>query len=476
MTACPPSNCAPIIKRNFFINISGSAFNNIPDQQDCSRGLILLTNSTGLMDLNDPSLGAFLTPENRVRLITSFDQSTQHFSSQELVCRELEAFFNLPVRAGSRPPFIYIGLLEAGKTMVESFQEIEKCPNCFWTVVPSLYSTIDVIANELVGVYDTPELFDLQSYIRSNGDYDIKVPTIQGSTIFNDPFETTSEAAKAAADDSDPEYVLCSYDCISLFDEVEDPITGEISLVESGTTVVFNNDALLAGAIASSYSAQNDELYNFTEFLKPIGFGPTSTFASGRFVDDTTISLATQEELQITEAEIQNATGISSFDGSFIPNATRSVSLFINTTDGPTYVESLRVNRKQFADSWYKEKAVNDELERQLLAFMSGRDSTGISAKERRLLAGQISIVARLFEGKEVINPTEFDWASAGYENILVEGLGYVITVIPAEEIEGDQVATRNGNSLGFCFIVNEPQHRIGVQICEIPVSINGGV
>lgn len=476
--ACPAQQCAPVIKRNFFVNINGSAFTGIVDTADCSRGIVLLTDDAGLLDVNDAGLGTFLSTENRIRLVTSFSDAANRFAPCTSTYDDLQCFFNMPIGKGSRPPFIYVGYVDRanGETLTDAFQEIIKCPTCFWNVVPTMYNT------DGDGYFDTVELLDLARFIRTDKDYDIKVPTIQASIILNNVLETTSNAAVVAATDHDPEFILSSYYCDVERDANCDPVLnpaagdpGHNANYDEGATIPmykFSNDALIVAGIAASYSAENDTLYNFTEYLKPKNFGSTSC-STGRFLDETTLGGATPpQEIQVTEAQVINATGINGLDGSFVPGASRSVSLFIKTESGITYVESLRVNRKQFADVWYKEKAINDDLREETLNFMAGRDSLGLSSKEQRALASVISLrVLDRWVSKQAINPAEYDWAANGYENIIIEQPGYVVNLRPINQLTDAQISQRRGYLVGVCFIVNEPQHRININICEFAVD-----
>lgn len=478
--ACPAPRCAPVIKRNYFVNINGSAFSNIVDSADCSRGILLLTDDAGLLDLDDAGLGTYLDATNRFRLIPTFDEAAQHWSPVSSTYRDLACFFRMPQGRGSRPPFIYVGWVDrdaGGETLTEGFQEVTKCPTCFWTVAVTLYQT------DGTPYVDTTELRDFQAFVRTDKEYDIKVPTFQASQLFNDVFETGSEAAIAAAAGSDAEYVISSYYCDvqrnadnSVFINPADTEADHNPNYPVGETIPeyrYSNDALLVAGIAASYSAVNDLTYNWTEFLKPFDFGSASC-ATGRFLDETTLGQATPPQaLEVTEANLINATGVNGFTGEFVPGATRSVSAFVNTQDGVTYLESLRVDRKQFADVWYKEKAINEALREEVVRFMGRRQALGLSAKEQRLLAARVSLVLSRFVDKEVINPAEYDWEANGYENIVVQRPGYVVNIRPLSDLTQAQVTQRNGYALGVCFIVNEPQHRVGINICEIAVDLS---
>lgn len=477
--ACPVPACTPVIKRNYFVNINGSAFGNIVDSTDCSRGLLLLTDESGFQDASDAGLGSFLNANERIKLVASFDIALQHFPEGSSALRDLQTFFSMPQGRGSRPPFIYVGFVDtvAGESLTEGFQEVTKCPTCFWTVVPTMYKA------DASPWFDTQDLFDFQRFIRTDKDFDIKVPTAQASLLFDNAFETTSEAAKAALVNSDAEYIICSYYCDVQRDENGDAFinpepedVGHNSDYDVGETIPeyrYSNDALLVGGIASSYSATRDTTYNFTEFLKPFNFGSSST-ATGRFIDETTLGASPQPTaISVAEAEVINATGVNGFTGDFVPGATRSASLFINSQNGITYVESLRVNRKQFADVWYKEKAMNEALEVEVLNFMGSRQSLGLSNKEQRLLAARITLVLQRFVNKQVINPTTYDWEANGYSNIVAERPGFIVTVRPISETTAAQITQRNGYIVGACFIVNEPQHRVGINICEFGVDLS---
>ena len=475
--ACPAPRCAPVIKRNYFVNINGSAFNNVVDSADCSRGVLLLTDENGFEDADDAGLGQYLDADDRIKLIPTFEEAARHFPEQSSILRDLRCFFSMPVGRGSRPPFIYVGYVDrdAGETLTQGFQEIIKCPVCFWTVVPTMY------ASDGTAYFDSVELFDFQNFISASEDFTAVVPTAQASIIFADPFETTSEASKAAAVASSSEYVLSSYYC-----DVQRNADGTafINPVETdadhnpnypvGETIPefrFSNDALLSAGIAASYSATRDATYNFTKFLKPFNFGSASC-ATGRFLDETTLGLATPPQaITVTEQQIINATAVNGFSGDPVANAERSVSMFINTQDGVTYVESLLVDRKRFADVWYKERAINDALREVVILFMAGRQSLGLSDKEQRQLASRIGLVLQRFVQKQVINPTTYDWAANGYENIVIDRPGFVVNVRPISDLTQAQITQRNGYVVGACFIVNEPQHRVGINICEFGID-----
>lgn len=478
--ACPVPQCTPVIKRNYFVNISGSAFAGVVDSSDCSKGLLLLTDDPGLIDVGDPGLGDFMSADDRLKLIPTFEEAARHFDPQSSTYRDLQCFFGLPIGRGSRSSFIYLGYVDrdGGETLTQGFQEIIKCPTCFWTVVPTMYQ------NDGTTLYaDTVEMLDLQSFIRTDKDFDIKVPTIEASVIFSDVFETASQAATAALAGSDAEYIVSSYYCdvqrLPNGDPFINPPVGDPEHnpnYPEGETIPefrFSNDALLIGAVASSYSAVQDANYNWTEFLKPFNFGSASC-ATGRFLDETTLGLPTPpQQLVVTETEVTNATGINGFDGSFVSGAERSVSLFANSQSGVTYVESLRVDRSQFADAWYKEKAINDALEQEVLNFMAGRQSLGLSSKEQRQLASRIAIVLQSFVDKQVINPAEYDWEANGYSNIIIDRDGFVVTVRPISEVPAAAITERNGYIVGACYIINEPQHRVGINICEFGVDLS---
>jgi len=469
--ACPAPRCAPIIKRNYFVNINGSAFSNIVDSADCSRGILLLTDENGFEDADDAALGTYIDADDRIKLIPTFDEAAAHFPEQSSILRDLRCFFSMPVGRGSRPPFIYVGYYDraAGETLTDGFREIIKCPTCFWTVVPTLYDS------DGTAIADTTELLDFQQFIRTDKDFDIKVPTFEASLLFADPFETASQAAVAAAAGSDAEYIISSYYCDiqrnsdgSAFINPVDTDPDHNPNYPVGETIPefrYSNDALLVAGIAASYSALRDTTYNWTEFLKPFNFGSTSC-ATGRFLDETTLGLATPPQaLLVDEADIINATGVNGFNGDFVPGATRSASMFINSQNGVTYVESLRVDRNAFADVWYKEKAVNEALREEVLNFMGTRQSVGLSSKEQRQLAARVGLVLQRFVQKQVINPTTYDWEANGYSNIVIDRPGYVVTVKPISELTRAQITQRNGYAIGVCFIVNEPQHRVGIQV-----------
>ncbi len=456
MTACPTPRCAPTIKRDYFVSITGSAFGNITASDDCSIGIVLLTDDAGLIDVDDAPLGAFLEADNRVKLLTSASDVAKHYKPCTSTYDDLISFFRMPFGKGSRPRSIQVGFVDRsnGENLSDAYKEIIKCPVCAWQMVPTLYNT------DGDPYVDTTELLDFQALVRADGNFDVKVPTFEASLYFSDPFETTSNAYLAAQTGSDAEYVVSSYYCDVERDANCDPI-----LTAGETTPInkYSNDALLVAAIAASYS-QYDNDYNWSEFLKPFDFGPTST-ATGLFVNENT-----GEPISVTEPEIINATSINGYDGNFVPGATRAVNGFFRTQNGITYMESLRVNRKQFADIWFKERAVRDALQKEVLTFMGKRHSLGISSKEARLLAARISLVLQSFVRNNVINPAEYDWEANGYSNIVVDRPGYVITRKPISEITQAQISQRNGYSLGVCFLVNEPQHRVGLQLCEVAV------
>lgn len=482
--ACPAPKCAPVIKRNYFVRINGSAFSNVVDSADCSRGLLLLTDDAGLIDVDDAGLGAFLGDGERFKIITSFSEAATHWSVVSSTYRDLQCFFNLPAGRGSRPPFIYVGFVDRAvglETLTQGFQEVIKCPTCFWTVVPTQFQT------DGVDYVDTVEMRDLQSFIRTDKEYDIKVPTFEASLLFASVFETASQAAVAAAAGSDAEYIISSYYCDvqreadgTAFVNPADPDPDNNPAYPDGANIPefrYSNDALLIGAVASSYSVVNDSNYNWTEFLKPYNFG-SSSCATGRFLDETTRAQSPQPDaISVDEAEVINATGVNGLTGEVVPGASRHANLFVNTQNGITYVESLRVNGSQFADVWYKERAINDALRESVLLFMASRHALGLSENEQRLLAAVIGLVLQRFVDKQVINPVSYPWAENGYDNILIERPGYVVTVRPISDLTAAQITQRNGYVVGVCFIVNEPQHRVGINICEtiVDTSLIGG-
>lgn len=460
MIACPPPRCTYTFKNSYLVGIFGTPFQNVDNSSDCSTGLLLLTDDPGLVDIDDDSLGTYLDSSVRIRTVSSLNNAAMHWNKCSSTYRDLITFFQLDQVPGSRSGQVQIGYVDRGngEKLIDAWDEITKCPVCAWTVVPTLYKT------DGNAYFDTIELFDLAKQIRADKDYDIKVPTAQASILFNDIFETTSEAAKAAQQGVDAEYVLLSYYCDVERDENCDAV------IVDGNTVPLNyysNDALIVGAIASSYS-QFGTNYNFTENNKPIDFRSTST-ATGIFLNETT-----NEPMSITEAEATNLTGINGFIAgapNFVEGATRSVNGFFRFKRGVTYLESLRVNRQQFADVWYKEKAFRERLENVVISYKSGKAALGLSMKEALELAGRIHAgVVSPFIANNVINPAEYDWGAEGYTNILLQGGGYVITLRPLSELTQATISQRNGYTIGVCVIINEPNHRIAINLCDFPV------
>ena len=185
MAACPVQRCSPTIKRDYLVSISGTAFKNITASDDCSTGIILLTDDAGLMDSDDASLGAFLTTDNRVKLITSVSDVSLHYKPCSSIYDDLMSFFGLDFGKGSRPRTIYVGYVDSdNETLSEAYAEITKCPVCAWQIVPTLYK------KNGDPYVDTVELRDFQALVRSDDKFDIKVPTFEASLIFGDPFET----------------------------------------------------------------------------------------------------------------------------------------------------------------------------------------------------------------------------------------------------------------------------------------------
>lgn len=462
MVACPPPRCAYTFKNSYLVGVSGTVFNNVVDDSDCSTSWILLTDDPGLQDVDDASLGNYLDVDNRIRTLTSFDEVERHFKPWSETWQAARSFFGLDNVPGSRSGQMQVGFIDradGGETLLQAWQEITKCPVCSWVVSVVHYNT------DGDPYVDTVELRDLQASIRTDKEYDIKVPTIQASIIFNDPFETVSEKAIAAQQGSDAHYVVLSYYC-----DVERDSDGNVVLTNGETTPKFrySYDAVIAAAIATSWSQFGTD-YNWTLQNKPISFRTAST-ATGLFLDETT-----NEPMTVTEEQAMNATGINGFiagSPNFVPGATGSVSGFFRFSRGITFLESLRVNRQQFADVWYKEKAFRERLENSVVNFKAGKAALGLSQKEAIELAALIqSQVISPFIANNVINTVDFDWEEAGYSNILISGGGFVITLRPLSEITQSTISQRNGYTLGVCVIINEPNHRVAINLCEIPVT-----
>ena len=462
MAACPPKGCQPALKNNYFLTINGTAFQNVSARCDPLQGIVLMTDDAGLVDVNDPAMGAWLDTDNRTQTLFSATDVLRHFSPCSCIARDLLCYFGLDVARGSRPRSIIVGYVDPAETLTEGYLEITKCPVCATQFIPT------TCKSDGTTWIDTPEYLDFLQVVDGVQEHTSVGMTYEASLAFGNPFtDTSSYGAQAAAKGIDMEYVVASYTCDFIRDADCDAVLDDDGNVQPIN--YYNNSALNSAAISASYASDLD--YCWTKFRQPHDGNPSCE--TGRFLDETT-----GEEMEIGVNEVINATTVNGYGGDLLAGVTRAYSGFFNTERGIRYLESLEVTRKNFGDVWFKELLIRLELENTVIDFMDSQDCYGITDAEAFRLAQRLRVKMIAYIRNGIIDPREYDWEANGYDNILVNGRsgngeGFVIVSKPVNQIETNDINQRNGNVMGVCFIVNTPQHRIDLNICETVVNLN---